>query len=141
MQIRLCNKADAEKVYNLICELENINFDYKDFEIAFIDKISDIKNYYIIGYENTNIVAFLSLNINYQLHHVKKIATIEELIVSNNYRNNGIGKQLLDNAIDYAKKNDCDVIELTSNFSRERAHNFYIKNAFNKTSYKFVLKL
>jgi len=32
-------------------------------------------------------------------------------------------------------------IELTSRVSRERAHNFYTKNGFEKSSFKFKMKL
>jgi len=40
-----------------------------------------------------------------------------------------------------SKENNCDVIELTSNFSRKKAHIFITKNGFKKSSYKFKMKL
>lgn len=141
MEIRKCNKSNMKDIYNLICELKNKEFDYAKFETAFTSKIEDEKNYYIIGIEESNVIGFLSLVIDYQLHHAEKVATIEELIVSSKYRSNGIGKKLLENAIDYAKNNNCEVIELTSGFSRERAHKFYEKNGFTKGSYKFKMDL
>lgn len=141
MIIRKCNKSDIKDIYNLICELKNKKFDYTKFQMAYTSKIDDEKNYYIIGIDDSNVIGFLSLVIDYQLHHVQKVATIEELIVSSKYRSNGIGKNLLENAIEYAKNNKCDVIELTSGFSRERAHKFYEKNGFKKGSYKFKMEL
>lgn len=66
---------------------------------------------------------------------------MKQIIVSSKYRSNGIGKSLLENAIEYAKNNKCDVIELTSGFSRERAHKFYEKNGFKKGGYKFKMDL
>jgi len=141
MTIKKCEINDIKKVYDLICELEDTKFDYKDFEIAFNSKINKDENYYILGVEDNNAIGFLSMNIDYQLHHVAKVATIEELIVSSKYRSNKAGKLLLDNAINYAKDENCDVIELTSSFSRERAHNFYEKNGFKKGSYKFKMEL
>lgn len=141
MEIRECNNLDIKSVYDLICELKNRKFDYSKFEVAFMDKINSRKNYYIVGIENNNVIAFLSLVIDYQLHHVAKVATIEELIVSSQYRSNGMGKALIENAIEYAKSNQCDVIELTSGFDREKAHKFYEKNGFKKGSYKFKMNL
>ena len=76
MDIRECNNLDIKSVYDLICELKNREFDYSKFEVAFIDKINSRKNYYIVGTENNNVIAFLSLAIDYQLHHVAKVATI-----------------------------------------------------------------
>jgi Acetyltransferases len=141
MEIRNCKIEDIKKIYNLICELEDTNFDYNDFEIAFKSKLDSKENYYILAMKNDVVMGFLSLNIDYQLHHAGKVATIEELIVTSKWRSNGIGKLLLNNAINYAKNKNCDVIELTSSFPRERAHRFYIKNGFEKGSYKFKMIL
>lgn len=141
MEIRKCLNTDINDVYDLICQLEEKKFDYNMFKEAYQSKINDSKNYFIVGVEKNNVIGFLSLVINFQLHHAGKVATVEELIVSSKYRGNGIGSFLLKNAINYAKKNKCDVIELTSNFSRETAHRFYEKNGLNKASYKFKMNL
>lgn len=140
MEIRKCKENDSKEVYKLMCELENTTFNYKEFEIAFNSKINNIANSYFLCVESNQIIGFLSLNIDYQLHHAGKVATIEELIISSKFRNIGAGKLLLENAIKQAKKKHCEIIELTSNFSRERAHNFYIKNGFKKSSYKFQIE-
>lgn len=66
---------------------------------------------------------------------------MEELIISLNYRGKKIGEKLIKKDITYAKENNCDVIELTSNFSRKKAHIFITKNGFKKSSYKFKMKL
>ncbi len=72
-----------------------------------------------------------------QLHRAKKTSFIDDLIVKEEYRNKGIGKLLLQNAINYAKQQDCEVIELTSFLSNENAHRFYENNGFKKHSIKF----
>ena len=141
MEIRKCLETDINDVYDLICQLKEKKLDYNMFKESYQSKIKDKKNYFIVVIEDNNVVGFLSLVIDFQLHHIGKVATVEELIVSSKYRSNGIGRNLLENAINYAKENKCDVIELTSNFSREAAHRFYEKNGFNKESYKFKMKL
>ena len=141
MDIRKCEINDIGEVYELICELEETVFDYKAFEIAFMHKINDNKNCYMVGVEDNKIIAFLSLNIDYQIHHAGKVATIEELIVTAEHRSKSAGRRLAENAIKYAKDHECAVIELNSSVLRERAHQFYIKNGFEMSSYKFVVKL
>lgn len=141
MEIRICKNTDIKEIYHLICELEDTEFNYEIFREVCKYKINDNRCYSILGIANHKIIAFLCMKLDYQLHHTSKVATIEELIVSTLHRSNGIGKTLLDHAISYAKKSDCEVIELTSNFSRERAHNFYMKNGFKKGSFKFKLEL
>lgn len=141
MRIRKCINSDVNYVYDLICELKNKEFDLDIFEKIYNKKIQDEKNYFIVAIEKNEVIGFLSVVIDYQLHHADKVATIEELIVKSKYRNNGVGKLLLNSAINYAKEKNCDVIELTSGFSRKTAHEFYEKNGFNKGSYKFKRNL
>jgi len=43
----------------------------------------------------------------------------------------------LQNAVDYARINNCNVVELTSYIDNEKAHKFYETNNFVKHSYKF----
>ena len=57
------------------------------------------------------------------------------------YQGKNYGTMLLNYAVKLAKNQKCDVIELTSNFSREDAHKFYEKNGFKKSSYKFKMNL
>jgi PhnO protein len=141
MNIRKCEPSDSKEVYSLICELEDTEFNMQDFEIAFTSKLNNSSNYYIVCIEDNKIIGFLGLHIDYQLHHVAKVAMIEELVVSNKNRSQGVGKLLLEKAIQYARENNCEVIELTSSFPRERAHQFYIKNGFEKSGYKFKMEL
>lgn len=141
MKIRKCKETDILEVYNLICELKDKTLDYSNFEIAFKSKLMNDKNYYIVGIENNKIIGFLSLNIDYQLQYASKVALIEEFIVSSEYRSKGYGKELLNKAINEAKNNKCYIIELTSGFSREKAHKFYENNGFKRISYKFKIEL
>lgn len=141
MEIRKCTKEDVTSVYQLILELKNTQFDFDIFKNVYYSKLSDTKNCYIVAVEQNKIFGFLSLIIDYQLHHADKVGTIEELIVSSESRSQGVGKLLLNYAVCYAKENGCDVIELTSGFSRTDAHRFYEKNGFCKGSYKFKMNL
>ena len=75
--------------------------------------------------------------IYYQLHHADKVDTVEELVINPKFQGKKYGTSLLNYAIELAKNEKCNVIELTSNFSREEAHKFYEKNGFIKSSYKF----
>jgi PhnO protein len=141
MKIISCTENDVKEVYELICDLKDTEFNFAKFKNAFNSKLKDDKNYYILCVEDKQIVGFLSLYIDYQLHHAQKVATIEELVVNNKKRSGGIGKALVDAAIKQAKEKECEIIELTSGFDRDRAHQFYDKNGFEKSSYKFIKNL
>ena len=102
MGIRECNKNDLNDIYSLICELENKKMNISKFELAFKKKMDESNCYCVVGTISNKIISYLSLNITYQLHHSEKVATIEELIVNSEYKNNGYGKLLIEKAIEYS---------------------------------------
>ena len=140
MEIRNARKEDCKNVYNLIIELKP-NIDYNKFLNAYYANLESDSILYNLLFENGIPIGFISLYIEYQLHHAEKVATVEELVVKKKHRGKGYGKILLEYGIQLAKNNECDVIELTSNFTRETAHIFYENNGLKKTGYKFKMKL
>ena len=92
MKIRYCQKEDLEAIYKLICELEECNLNHGQFALVYENKLNDEKSHYLVAVSDDMIVGFVSVNIDYQLHHENKVATIEELVIDNSYRGNGIGR-------------------------------------------------
>lgn len=141
MNIRLAKINDIKNIYDLICDMENTQLDYKKFEQIFI-KCLDNENFYsIVAEEDGFIIGCLNLRIEYQLHHVEKIAEIMELAVKNEYRSKGVGKYLLDNAKKISKDNNCLQIEVCCNQIRKKAHKFYQREGIKNTHFKFTMDL
>ena len=55
----------------------------------------------------------------------------ENVITDINYRKTGIGRKLIEMAIEYAKENNCYKAVLQSGIKRTGAHEFYEKLGFN----------
>ena len=140
MEIKKAKKEDCKNVYSLVSVLKE-TLDYNKFKESFDNNIGKDDVFYYILWENNNPIGFISVVINYQLHHADKVATIEELVINKQYQGKNYGTMLLNYGVQLAKNQKCDVIELTSNFTRENAHRFYEKNGFKKTSYKFKMNL
>lgn len=136
MLIQKAKTEDCKDIYDLVLILKN-NLDFKKFENAFNYNLNKENVYYYLLKENDQTIGFISIIINYQLHHADKVATVEELVINPKFQGKKYGTSLLNYAIELAKNEKCNVIELTSNFSREEAHKFYEKNGFIKSSYKF----
>ena len=58
------------------------------------------------------------------------VAQINGLVVAEEHRSLGVGAQLLAAAEDWARKHGCQGVVVRSNVIRERAHQFYERNAF-----------
>lgn len=128
---------DLNRVFELLNELYENRLKYEKFEEIYKLKLNDENSYYIVAIEDNKIVGVLTSELQVKLHRTKKQSFIDYLIVDKDYRSKGIGKALLQNAVDYAKYNDCEVIELTSYIKNENAHRFYENNNFIKHSFKF----
>ena len=76
------------------------------------------------------------------VHYIKKITRksgiIEDVVVKENQRGKGIGKLLVNNLIEKAKKNNCDKIILSSS---EKNLKFYQKLGFQKNEFEMIMRI
>jgi len=141
VSIRKATSNDLESIYLLICELEDQQIEGETFEGVFLRNISDPHIYYLVAEINNRIVGFLSLHVQYILHHSKPTCELQELNIVNELRGSGIGALLMNEAEHIAKELNLEEIELTTKTHRERAQAFYKKLNYTHTHNKFVKKL
>jgi GNAT superfamily N-acetyltransferase len=92
---------------------------------------------YFIAKDNGKIIASCYICIIPNLtRNGKSIGFIENVITDNDYRKKGIGKNIMENAIKYAKDQNCYKIILQSGNKRTDAHSFYESLGFNGESKK-----
>lgn len=89
---------------------------------------ADLSNKSIIGW--THVYAHESLLTG-------RVAEIGGLIVDQNYRRQGVGRSLLQQAEQWAHKQNCSSIIVRSNIQRQAAHHFYNRAGYQ--SYKTQL--
>ena len=105
MEIRKITLNDMNRVFELLNELYENKLKYDKFVEIYKSKLNDENSYYIVAIIDNKIVGVLTSEIQIKLHRERKQSFIDDLIVDKNYRNKGIGKALLQDAVDYAKKN------------------------------------
>lgn len=137
MVIRKATVKDLDTAYNLLNELYENRIKYKIFKELYNEKITDSNSYYVVMENENKVVAILIMYIRTKLTRAKREAYVESIIVDEKYRNNGIGKKMLQHAIDYAKSLDCEVIDLSCVISNEKGQKFYEEMGFKKHSFKY----
>ena len=140
-KIRNFELDDLDKVYELMNILYEGKLKYDRFKEIYKLKIEDKNSYYIVALEDDIVVGVLTSELQEKLHRERLQLFIEDLIVEESKRNNGIGKTLIENAVNYAKNNNCEVVELTSYKDNIKAHKFYENNGFINHSIKFKMYL
>ena len=92
---------------------------------------------YFVARENGKIISSCYISV---IHNItrggRSIGFIENVITDVAYRRKGIGKTVIENAINYAKEQNCYKVVLQSGNKRSDAHSFYEKIGFDGTSKK-----
>ena len=108
---------------------------------VFSRAIDSLNSPYLCAEINGRIIGFCSLVTNNSLSQEGRFAYINELVVDQQVRGQGIGTALMKTAIDIATKKGCKRIGLDSNFHRKEAHEFYEGMGFEKRGYLFAKEL
>ncbi len=141
IKLRKAKNYDSNQVYGLICQLVGIELDKKSFELTFEKNLANSSvNYWVIENEKW-VIGFVSLHIQELLHHQKRVAEVQELCVDEKFTGMGFGKLLLDEAIQEAERENCEIIELSASNQRIKAHRFYEREGWERSHLKFTKKL
>lgn len=141
MEIRMIKLEDLDSVFELLDELYENKIEYSKFTQKYKDSLKDNSFYGIVAIEENKVVSVLISRVISRLAKKKDILFIDDLIVNQKFRNNGIGKLLIQTATTYAISKDCGALELTSMIQNINAHRFYENNGFEKRQYKFKKRL
>jgi len=130
--IKSLDKSHSSDVVNILIDSFSNNYDKEINESIFSsDEVDGI-----VAMEEGNVLGYASI------HYIKKITRksgiIEDVVVKENQRGKGIGKLLVKNLIEKAKKNNCDKIILSSS---EKNLKFYQKLGFQKNEFEMIMRI
>ena len=119
------NYAD---IFNLLKQLTDAPVLERDTVNKIVSELPPNHNIFVYLNENKKVIGMITLIIEQKLIHGGKcVGHIEDFVVDEMYRGNGIGKKMLDYCKEYAKKNNCYKIILDCN---DNMKVFYERNGF-----------
>jgi ribosomal protein S18 acetylase RimI-like enzyme len=92
----------------------------------------------IVVAEKGKLVGVLTTSMMIVLHRPKPVGRISMLVVAEDARGAGIGTALVAEAEKRLAAKGCGLVEVTSNKKRLRAHAFYERLGYERTSYRFA---
>ncbi len=137
--IRKADPQDLDTVYEFICNLENEVFDYQIFKCIFDKNLQNPDYVYYVAESNNHVIGFLSFHTQKLLHHCGVVGEIQEFYIDPNFRNQGVGKLLIQEVKAYAEANNLKSIEVTSNKLRTENVPIYEHLGFRLTHNKFTI--
>lgn len=149
LEIRRAERTDVPEIVRIIAdnEIGRMREDYQEsipesYYKAF-DRISDDNNQILIvacyqgevvGTVQVSFIQNMSVRGAYR-------ALLESMHVDSNFRGKNIGSFMMEWAIETAREKGCNIVQLTSNKKRQKAHNFYRKFGFVATHEGFKMPL
>jgi ribosomal protein S18 acetylase RimI-like enzyme len=116
--------------------------DLEDFTQLLKNYIDDNdKKILVAKIDDSKIVGLISMVFLSRLNQKTLELYIPELIVSQNYRSQGIGKKLINFSIELGKEKKCHRIRLESGNQRLESHKFYEHLGFENSSMFFTKNL
>ena len=144
IEIREANEKDLPEVLSLFNQpdVDQYVLSIKDAQRIFC-QITNYPNYKIFVAEaDQKILGTFSLLVMDKLSHMgAKSGIVDDVVVHPDWQGKGIGKKMMQFAMDRCKKSGCYKLMLSSNIKRELAHQFYEKLGFKKHGYSFAVKL
>lgn len=130
--------SEADRVFECINQLKTKPLEFAPFLERFAQNLNHPDIHYFAAEDEGVFVGLISVHIQRVLHHDLPVAEIMELVIDEPYRSRSIGELLLNKAIAFAESSGCELIEVASNNSRERAHQFYMRHGFDKSHAKLT---
>jgi GNAT superfamily N-acetyltransferase len=88
--------------------------------------------------ERDKVDGILTISIMNVLHRPLPVGRISMMVIAESARGQGLGTLLVAAAEQRLKSRGCGMVEVTSNKKRLRAHNFYERLGYERTSYRFA---
>ncbi len=138
IQIREATPIDAPVVYDFLCILEETTLDRIGFQTVYERNLANPFVHYLVAELVGEVIGFVSGHVQLLLHHCGKVGEIQELFVHPDYRQRGIGHDLVAAIESLAWQENCINLEVTTNQKRQDTLRFYERESFRLSHYKLV---
>lgn len=140
--IRRAVKADIATVSKLAIELiesmKNSGGIAKDvLSENSRNALTNPNSYILLAEREGKVIGFISFMTRKTIIHSGLCGLIDELVVSKRYRRKGVGKELINAAIEECKKLRCCEVEVSTEFTNVNAREFYKHCGFEETGVIF----
>jgi len=125
----------VREVWEMIQELNQRSIDFTSFKTNYRANLSNHEVVYLVAQLDEVVIGFLSIHKSLPLHHNEIVAEIQELIVKDGYRGQGIGKKMLEACLSLVKESNIQQIEASCNKKRTQARHFYDSLGFKVRIY------
>ena len=137
MEIRELNENDLESLLELYVQLDpdNKNYSIQKMKILWKEIASNKNIRYFGAVEDDKVVSTCYCVIIPNLtKEGRPVCFIENVVTNEQSRNRGLGRKVIEKAVETAEANNCYKVILQSGSARKQAHEFYRNLGFDDTT-------
>ncbi len=139
VRVRGARASDASILAKLIVDLGHPITE--DDVRRSLDRLAPMGLLPLVATSGDEVIGLCGLSEMVTIHRDAPVGRISILVVAEDHRNGGIGALLVAEAEKRLTARGCKMVEVTSNMRRERAHGFYEKLGYERTSFRFMKRL
>lgn len=124
--IRCATTSDYETIIELLGDFVNDKARFGNFDSDSFHRVINSDNAYVYVYcDFGEIIGFITFSIRSVIRYPRPIMEVDEIFVSQQWRRKGVGRSLIQKAIDIGKQKQCYYVFLASDKKRVQAHEFH----------------
>jgi GNAT superfamily N-acetyltransferase len=144
--IRKAKKSDLPAIGKLLEDLTNAMDDTEGIETGIAIKtcerlMDDTSSHILVAAMEGTPVGLINLTIRQTILHRSPSALIDELVVAEEYRGKGVGKQLVLAALEKCRQLGCCEVEVSTEKTNSKAREFYKRCDFEERGMLFEADL
>jgi ribosomal protein S18 acetylase RimI-like enzyme len=144
--IRNAKESDLPAIGKLLEDLTNAMDNTEGIDIGIAIKtcehlLKDASSHFLVAAREGTPVGFIYFTIRQTILHRGPSALIDELVVAEEYRGKGVGKQLVLAAIEKCRQLGCCEVEMSTEKTNLKARKFYKECGFEERGMLFEADL
>jgi GNAT superfamily N-acetyltransferase len=143
IEIRKCRAEDFDAILPLLRQLyPDKAFNLPSLQRAYDHSLASDQLVFLCAVCEQRVIGFGSLTIKSNLlWYETLIGYVSDMVVDRAYRSRGIGSQILDHLVSWAREHGCRRIELNTAFHRKDSRTFYERRGFKSGAYFYSKSL
>ena len=144
--VREATKSDLPAIGKLLEDLTNAMDNTEGIDTGIALKtcqylLNDAGSHFLVAAREETPVGFINFTVRQTILHQSPSALIDELVVAEEYRGKGVGKQLVQAAIEECRQLGCCEVEVSTEKTNLKAREFYKQCGFEERGMLFEADL